>query len=61
LKYHSEKDCEIAAAIFVHLPKRIQYIQNKEEKDPWLVSRYNSYCKSEEEAFYYNNLMRWIN
>ncbi|MGN6350349.1 MAG: acetyl-CoA carboxylase biotin carboxylase subunit [Candidatus Nitrosocosmicus sp.] len=60
-KYHSEKDCEIAAAIFVHLPKRIQYMQNKEEKDPWLVSRYNSYCKSEGETFYYNNLMRWIN
>lgn len=60
LKYYTEKDCEIAAAIFVHLPKRIHYIQNKEEKDPWFASRYDSYCKSEG-TIYCNNLMRWIN
>ena len=32
MRYYSDKDSEIAAAIFVHLPKRIQYIQNKDEK-----------------------------
>ena len=60
MKYYSDKDSEIAAAIFVHLPKRIQYVQNKDEIDLWLLSKYNSFFKPEG-TFYYNNIMRWAN
>jgi acetyl-CoA carboxylase biotin carboxylase subunit len=60
MKYYSDKDSEIAAAIFVHLPKRIQYVQNKDEIDLWLLSKYNSFFNPEG-TFYYNNIMRWAN
>jgi acetyl-CoA carboxylase biotin carboxylase subunit len=59
LRYYSDKECEIAAAIFVHLPKRIHYLQKKDENDPWLESRYSSYFKSER-SFYYNNIKGWL-
>jgi acetyl-CoA carboxylase, biotin carboxylase subunit len=59
LKYYSDKECEIAAAIFVHLPKRIHYLQNKDKNDPWIESRYRSYCKPER-TFYCNNITRWL-
>jgi acetyl-CoA carboxylase biotin carboxylase subunit len=60
LRYYSDRDCEIAAAIFVSLSKRIQYLLKKEEKDPWLKSRCNPYIESDG-AFYFNNMMRWLN
>ena len=60
LRYYSDKDCEIAAAIFVHLPKRIQYLQNEEENDPWLESKFNSFYTSKR-SFYCNNPGRWQN
>jgi acetyl-CoA carboxylase, biotin carboxylase subunit len=59
LWYYSDKDCEIAAAIFVHLPKRIHYLQKKGKNDPWLESKYRSYCKTDG-MFYCNNTMRWL-
>ena len=60
MRYYSDKDSEIATAIFVHLPKRIQYIQNKDEINLWLLSKYNSFFKPEG-TFYHNNIMRWAN
>jgi acetyl-CoA carboxylase, biotin carboxylase subunit len=60
LRYYSDRDCEIAAAIFVRLPKQIQYLLKKDEKDPWLESRCNSHIKIER-TFYFNNMMRWLN
>ena len=59
LRYYSDKECEIAAAIFVHLPKRIHYLQNKDKNDPWLESRYRSYCKIGR-TFYCKNITRWL-
>ncbi len=59
LRYCSDRDCEIAAAIFVRLPKRIQYLLKKDEKDSWLESRCNSYGKFER-TFYFDNVMRWL-
>ncbi len=59
LRYYSDKDCETAAAVFVYLPKRIHYLQQKDKNDPWLESRYRSYCKSDR-MFYCNNVLRWL-
>jgi acetyl/propionyl-CoA carboxylase alpha subunit len=59
LRYYSDKESEIAAAIFVRLPKKIQYVQEKGMSDPWLESRYQSYGKSERD-FYHDNALRWL-
>ncbi|HXT82976.1 MAG TPA: biotin carboxylase N-terminal domain-containing protein [Verrucomicrobiae bacterium] len=59
LKYYSDKNTEIAAAIFVHLPKKIDYIEKRDKNDPWIQSRYISYLTSERN-FYCNNLLRWF-
>ena len=44
LKPFASKDGEIAAALFSIIPKKIQFLkaEEQEQKDPWLMSRYDS-------------------
>ncbi len=60
MKFYSDKDGEVAAAIFAQLPKRKQFVQQKDQENPWLESRYISIFKSERNYFHnHNNLTRW--
>ncbi|HXT83510.1 MAG TPA: hypothetical protein VN704_04145, partial [Verrucomicrobiae bacterium] len=59
LKYYSDKNTEIAAAIFFQLPKKINYLDKRNKDDHWLRSKYLSYFISERN-FYHNDLLRWF-